>query len=61
LLLQSANLPTQRRLRDPQGRGSAAEVPVVGHHDEVPHQPQVEVDRREVVHVCMVIADPAAK
>jgi hypothetical protein len=31
-------------------------VPVVGHHDEVPHQPEVNVDwRRCVAHIRMVI------
>src|SRR6185503_14405697 len=43
LLLQAADLPAQRRLRDAQlGRG-AAEVLVVGHRIEVSDQPQVEV------------------
>jgi hypothetical protein len=55
-LLLSANLPAQRRLRHPQCDGGAAEVPVVGHHDEVAHQPQVEVDLHQgIVHTRMVI------
>ena len=36
LVFQAANLPTQRRLRNAQRGGRAAEVPMLGHHDEVP-------------------------
>ena len=45
LLLELADLPAQRRLRDAQLGGGAAEVPVLGDGGEVPHQPQVQVDR----------------
>jgi hypothetical protein len=43
LVFQAANLPTQRRLRNTQRAGRAAEVPVLGHHNEVPDQSQVKV------------------
>jgi hypothetical protein len=46
LLLEAANLPAQRRLRDAQRRGRAAEVAVLGHHDEVSDEPQVEINHR---------------
>ena len=45
LLLEAADLPAQRRLRDAQLGGGAAEVPVLGDGGEVAHQPQVQVDR----------------
>ena len=45
LLLELADLPAQRRLRDAQLGGGAAEVPMLGDGGEVPHQPQVQVDR----------------
>ena len=57
LLFQTADLSAQRRLRDPQCGSGAAEVPVIGHHGEVPHQPEVEVDGHEgVIHARIVIA-----
>ena len=43
LLFEPTDLSAQRRLRHPQGSGGAAEVPVIGHHHEVAHQPQVEI------------------
>jgi hypothetical protein len=55
LVFQLADLPAQRRLRDTQRGGGAAEVAMVGHRNEVPHQPQVKVDRsRCVVHTRIV-------
>ena len=46
LLFQVADLAAQRRLRDTEGFGGAAEVPVFGDHGEVPHQPQVQIRGR---------------
>ena len=46
LLLQAADLAAQRRLRDEQVGGGAAEVAVRGDDGEVPDQAQVEVGRR---------------
>ena len=46
LLLEAPDLPAQRRLRDPQRRRGATEVPVFGHHHEVPDQSQVQVECR---------------
>ena len=43
LLFQVADLAAQRRLRDAEGFGGAAEVPVFGDDGEVPHQPQVQI------------------
>ena len=45
VLLQPADLPADRRLRDAQVSGGPAEVPVPGDHSEVPHHAQVEVYR----------------
>jgi hypothetical protein len=45
-VLQAANLPTQRRLRNAQRGGRAAEVLVLGDHNEVADQSQVEVNHR---------------
>jgi hypothetical protein len=47
-----ADLSAEGRLGDEQGRGGATEVPVIGDGDEVPHKPQVEVNRgrRRVSH-----------
>ena len=39
LLFEAADLSAQRRLGDAQVGGGAAEVPVLGDGDEVPHQP----------------------
>jgi hypothetical protein len=41
ILLQMPDLPAEGRLGDMQGGRGAAEVPVVGDHGELPHQPQV--------------------
>ena len=43
VVLQPLDLSAQRRLRDQQLLGRPPEVPVLGDHREVPHEPQVEV------------------
>jgi len=41
-LLQTTDLPAQRRLRDAQRRRGPTEVAMLGHRNEVPDQSQVE-------------------
>jgi hypothetical protein len=48
LLFQAAYLTAQRGLRDVEGHGGAAEVPVLGHGGEVPDEAQIEVRRSGV-------------
>ena len=54
LLFEVPDLPAQGRLGDAERFGGAAEVPVLGDHGEVPHQPQIEVSGRQVWHPIMV-------
>ena len=54
LLFEVPDLPAQGRLGDAERFGGAAEVPVLGDHGEVPHQPQVEVGGRQVWHLIIV-------
>ena len=50
LLLESADLVTQRGLGDVQPLGGPAEVKLLGDGDEVLHEPQVQAfDRRSLV------------
>jgi hypothetical protein len=46
---KAADLPAKRRLGDAQLGGGPAEVPVGGDDGEVPHQPQIQVSRRQGV------------
>jgi hypothetical protein len=48
LVLELADLVAQRRLRDVQARGRAAEVELLGDGEEVAQQARLEVDRRRL-------------